>query len=566
MRSSALRPTSRRVLRALLAAAVVAAWTLPAGAADPPRIYAITHATVIVEPGEKIEEGTVIIRDGLIEAVGTDLAVPPDAVEIDGSGKWVYAGLIDADSNLGLPAPGGSSPPGAMSPFARGRPQTPAGAVHAISRIHPEARAQDQLRPFEGEKKRDVERLRELGFTTVLVTPEKGVLRGRSVAIDLGVERPVARIILREDVAQNAAFERGRFGEGYPTSLMGTVASLRQALLDAQRHATWVQRYADHPEGMQRPEHHAAYEALAPVLTRKQPIIFHTDDPRDTLLADRLGREFDLDVIVSTSSYEWERAAEMAATGRRLIVSAGFPDKPEVEEDDEALDVSRDTMRRYLDAASGPLRLREAGVRFAFTLHGLKNSADLAAQMRKITEAGMTDSDVLAAWTTIPAQFLGIERMVGRLAAGRIANVLIADGALFAEKTKLVTVFVDGVKHDVKVKKRPAGDPDAIVDPRGEWSVTINFGGGTVERTWTISGRREAYEGSAETQGGTVSFDSVELAGNVMTVTFPARGGRPGMEITVIIKGEHFKGNAEMGPRTVEIEGTRTSGPEGDDR
>ncbi|MFQ5669228.1 MAG: amidohydrolase family protein [Acidobacteriota bacterium] len=560
---STLRSTSFRAGCCLILAA--AFWGAPAAAAEPPRIYAITHATVIPEPGRRIDAGTVVIRDGLIESVGTGLPVPDDAVEINGSGKWVYPGLIDADSQLGLPAPG--PPPGTGAPpFARPRPETPAGAIHDIARIHPETRAQDQLRPFEGDRKRDVERLRELGFTTAVVTPEKGLLRGKSVAIDLVVDRPVAQIILREDVAQNAAFERGRFGEGYPTSLMGAVAALRQTLLDAERHAAWAKRYADHPEGMRRPEHHAAYEALAPVLDREQPVVFHTEDPRDTLLADALGREFDLDVLVSTSSYEWERAPEIAATGRGLIVSAGFPDKPEVEEDDEALDVSRDEMRRYLDAAGGPARLHEAGVTFAFTLHGLKNTADLPRQMRKITEAGLPESDVLAAWTTIPAQFLGLDRMVGRLAPGAIANVLVANGALFAEKTKIVTVFVDGIKHQVKQKKKPEGDPDAIVDPRGDWSVTMDFGGRAIQRQWTVKGRPGAYAGTAETQRGTVSFESVELAGNVLTVAFPARGGRPRMEITVIIRGDHFKGTAEMGPRSVKIQGTRTSGPEGGNR
>ena len=550
----------------LVAFALLCCVSLVPGA-EPPRIYAITNATVVAAPGRTIEGGTVVIRDGLIEAVGAGLPVPPDAVEIDGTGRWVYPGLIDADSSLGLKAQP-QAPSGGGNPLTGGRARTeaPAGAVHSLSRVRPETRARDRLVPFSGDRKRDAERVRKLGITTVLASPEKGILRGRSVAILLVDDRPVPEIILRDDVAQHAAFERGGFGQGYPSSLMGAVAALRQALLDTRRHATWSERYSVRPAGMSRPEMHAAYEALAPVLTGRQPLIVHTDNPQDTLLAAQVGREFGLQMLISTRSHEWEIAGALAESGRGLMVSVSFPDKPKAGEDDEALEVSRDEMRRYLDAAAGPGRLHDAGVRFAFTLHGLKNSADFPKQMRKIIDAGLSEEAALAAWTTVPAEFLQIDRMVGSLEPGKIANVLVADGPLFAEKTHLSHVFVDGEKYEIEVKEGPKGDPDAVVDPRGEWSVTLDIGGRIIQRTWTISGQKDDYAGTAETQSGTVSFEWVTLAGNVLTVAFPARGGRPGMEVTVIVEGDHFEGTAEMGPRSVEVQGTRTSGPEGDER
>ncbi len=119
------------------------------------------------------------------------------------------------------------------------------------------------------------------------------------------------------------------------------------------------------------------------------------------------------------------------------------------------------------------------------------------------------------------------------------------------------------MEYEIEVKEKPKGDPDAVVDPRGEWSVVFDMGARTINRVWTITGDKDAYGGTAETQSGTVSFDSVELVGNAMTVVFPARGGRPSMEVTVIIEGEEFEGVAEFGPRSVTITGTRTSGPRG---
>ena len=89
------------------------------------------------------------------------------------------------------------------------------------------------------------------------------------------------------------------------------------------------------------------------------------------------------------------------------------------------------------------------------------------------------------------------------------------------------------------------------------------MGARTIERAWTIMGTEDDYSGTAETREGTVDFDEVSLEGNVLTVTLPGRGGRGSTEISVIVKGDAFEGTAEMGPRSVELKGTRTAGPEG---
>jgi len=533
--------------------------------AERPRVYAITGATIVASPDQSLESGTIVLREGLITAVGENVEVPPDAVVIEGDGRWVYAGLIDLVSDLGTRSTAGGGAggeAGGRGTPGGGRNETPAGAVHPIPRVHPEQRSRDRLVPFEGDGAKTMKKSRDHGITTVLVMPGTGNLRGRSTAILLAEERPVSELIVRDDVAQHAAFERGRFGQGYPTSLMGAVATLRQAFLDGRRYSTWRMRYDQNPTGMNRPEIHAAFEALDGVLDGSQPIVFHTDHHQDTLLANRLAAEFSLDSIVAVSGAEWEIADRLAADGRPLIVSIAFPDKPKVEED-EALARSIDEMRRYVEAPGGPKVLHDAGVTFAFTASGLKNSADLPKNMRKILDVGLPESVALAAWTTIPAGLIGLERVLGTLAPGKIANLVVTDGPLFTEGTKVRHVFVDGVEHEIKIKEKPKGDPNAVVDPRGTWSVAFEFGSRTVEREWTISGERDNYNGTAETQAGTVTLDAVELAGNVLTVTFPARGERGTMEITVIIEGESFEGSAEMGPRTVKIHGSRTAGPQG---
>lgn len=548
--------TWRRLSGGALVAVVLLVGMLPAVRAEPPRIFALTHANVVPSPGTVVEDGTVLLRDGLIAAVGADVKIPSDAVEIDTEGGWIYAGLIDVRSGIGLSA--------TEEPRERG-PRTPStlpGAVHPVSRVRPETRARDALLPFEGSRLREMQRVRNLGFTAVLVAPEKGVLRGRSVAIQLLDERPVTDLILRDDVAQHAALEHGRFGDGYPTSLMGAVATIRQSALDARRQATWGDRYRTNPQDMHRPEFHAAFAALAPVVAGEQALWFAVEDPLDVLLAHRIGLEFDLELVIAASGHEWEIAEQVAATGRPLVLPLAAPDKPDVGEQDEALDVSRRKMRRYLDSATGPGRLHRAGVRFALTTHGLKNTADFPKRMRKIIEAGLPQDIALAALTTVPAELLGLERSIGTLEPGKIANVVVSSGPLFDGESKPHLLFVDGIRYEVETPDKPRGDPDAVVDPRGVWSVAFDMGSRSFQRTWTISGKGETYSGTAETQSGEVDLDSVTLAGNALTVVYPARGGRA-MEVTVIIEGDSFDGTAQMGPRSVEIHGTRTSGPEG---
>ena len=541
--------------------------------AERPRVYGITGAHIVVAPGEEIESGTIVIRDGLIEAVGAGVALPADAVEIDGGGLWIYPGLIDANTTLGQRSEGGSGGPGGAgsggggSPFGRSQRQTPPGAVHPLAKVRPETEARDSLLPFEGDRKREIERYRKLGFTAVLTAPDSGVFRGTSSVILLLDDTPVPEMILRNDVCQHIGFERGRFGQGYPTSLMGAVATIRQVLLDAQRHAVWTARYAKNPAGMPRPEQLAAMDSLAAVVAGTQPALFHVDDPEDVLLVHRLAGELDLKAVVAASGHEWEMADRIRATGMPLILPVAFPDKPKLDDPDETLDVTTRTMRRYVEAPSAAAKLHEAGVRFALSTKGLKSLTDFPKNMRKILDAGLPEDAALAAVTTVPAELLGIDAMTGTLHAGKIANVAVYDGPLFGEDTSAKRVFVDGVEHKMKEKKKPAGgDPDAVVDPRGEWSVVFEFGSRTIERTWTIEGERGDYRGTAETQSGTVSFEALTLEGNMLTVRLPGRGGRGSMELMVVITGDSFEGSVEMGPRTAPIKGTRVSGPEGGGR
>jgi len=528
--------------------------------AERPRVYAITGGKIVTAPGQIIENGTVVLREGLIEAVGADVKIPADAVTIDAKGKTVHAGFIDACSDVALRktegAPAGAGPGGGGR--GAGAQPPPAGAVHPISRFRPEKRALDLL----GGNEKDLEKHRGMGFTSALTFPQEGIFRGTSALVTLG-DGPVPASVVRADVAQHIAFERGSFGQGYPTSLMGTIAAIRQGLEDAKRHDVWQARYDADPRGMKRPDVLSAYAPLSKAAAGKIPVVFDADSPGNVLRALSLAKEYGLDAIIVASGNDYEVLDGVRAAGRPLIVPMAFPDKPEIAEPDEALETNILTMERYLGARSNPGRLAAAGVTFALGTCRVKNLADFPSNLRKTIEAGLPPDAALAALTTVPAKMFGVERTMGTIEAGKSANVVIEDGDLFGEKTKVVNVFVDGREYKIEEKKSK-GDPTARVDPRGTWSVAFTIMGRAVTRTWTITGKEGAYEGTAETREGTVTFSSITLVGNEMTLVMPSPRGGGSQEITVIVTGESFEGTGEFsGGQSYDLKGTRTSGPSG---
>jgi hypothetical protein len=181
-----------------------------------------------------------------------------------------------------------------------------------------------------------------------------------------------------------------------------------------------------------------------------------------------------------------------------------------------------------------------------------------------MTAAGLPEEVALAALTTVPAELLGVERSLGTLEPGKIANLVVSDGALFDDESSVESVWVDGIEYEVERPEKPKGDPDAIVDPRGEWSVVIKGPSRSVQRRWTISAAAGGFVGTADLETETVDFDSVTLAGNLLTVIYPSRGGRAPMEVTLVVRGERFEGEAHVGEMTLQFEGVRTRTPDED--
>lgn len=437
-------------------------------------VHALTGARIVTQPGQEIEKGVVILRDGRIEAVGTDLAPPPDARVHDLSGATIYPGFLDAYVTPGSSARSASpteQPPvddltaGAGSGFLG--TSSAAGEPGTKSLVTPQRSMAREYAPTQS----FLESLRHEGFTAAHILPESGILRGSSALVSLGEADPDAALI-RPEVCQHVSFEVPKgSGEGssrpkaYPGSLMGVIAVIRQTFFDAQFQATDLAHYAAHPQSRPRPAIRTPLEALRPAIQQQMPVLF---EPTSALMVERamvLARELQLRPAILASGQEWRRPEMVrAAEGAPFIVPVDFPEVVKLPEDADWLAVPFEQLRAWDHAPGNPALIRQAGREMALTTHGLAKKSAFRANVRLAIARGLSETDALAALTTAPARILGVEDQLGTLEPGKLAHLTIFEnGRCFDEKARLREVWIDGRRFPAPLRTnapKPASAPE----------------------------------------------------------------------------------------------------------
>src|SRR5689334_24454940 len=488
--------------------------------------YAITNARIVTVSGATIDRGTVVVRDGLITAVGANVNAPPDARIIDGAGLTVYPGLIDSYTNLALPEPAPAPSPGGGGGgafFAAQARPSPAGPNSTQPPgLQPEVMVEDVIRPGSA----DVEASRNIGITTALTSPRTGIWMGQSALINLAGDSP-QEMIVRSPVAMHVGFTPLR--GGYPGSLMGVFAQLRQMMLDAQRYRDSLQAYERSPRGMRRPEVDRSLAALVPVVDGRMPVVMLANSEREITRALDLANEFKLKLIVA-GGREADRVADrLVKQNVPVLLSLNLPRRTTAaipEADPEPMRV----LRERVEAQQTAGKLAKAGVRFAFESGSLANISDLMVNVGHVIENGLSTTDALRAFTIWPATILGVENQLGSIETGKIANLTITRGDLFDRNSRVVHVFIDGRPVDL----RPAsGGPGTRMNLSGTWNVTVNLGQGDKAVAVTLQQEGERLNGSiagalgtgeianGSATGGEVRFTaSLEIEGQTKEATF----------------------------------------------
>jgi imidazolonepropionase-like amidohydrolase len=440
-----------------------------------PQVHALINARIVVSPERTIPKGVLVIRNGVIVGVGENLPVPADARIWDLSGRTLYPGFINSYTHLDLPKEW--QPKVERSSFekdAAPEKKTPTtGAAAWNERITSQRSASAVLKVDE----KQTEKLRKLGFTVALVTPGRGIFRGTSTLINLsGTDEN--RSILRPQVAQHIAFEQSSFREdSYPGSLMGSIALIRQTFLDADWYSK-AQAVSSREPQLTRPETNDALKALEPIVEGKEPVVFETGNELDLLRALRIAKEFKLTSWLRGNGYEYRVLNQLKASRSTIIVPLDFPAVPEVETPEKALDIDLEALQHWNLAPSNLARLAKANIPFALTTDQLKKPEDTFwPRLRQAVKRGLSASDALESLTITPAKLFGVSGRYGTLDAGKVANIVVADGDLFTTKASIVDIWVDGQEY-------PTGKTDDT-DLRGTWALrwTGNKGSETLSIT-----------------------------------------------------------------------------------
>jgi imidazolonepropionase-like amidohydrolase len=408
--------------------------------------HAFTNVNLVINHHTTIQNGTLLIKDGIVEASGSKVVIPKGTIIHDLKGKWIYPSLIDLYSNYGMPE---------VNKEGRGRSGGPQmesskkGAYYWNEAIKPETNASEIFNT----SPKDAEEYRKLGFGLVLTHQLNGIARGTSALVSLADASENLNVI-NGQAAAHYSFSKGASTQDYPSSLMGSIALLRQAYLDAQ----W---YKNLPAT--KKEYNISLEEWLKI--QKLPQIFEVSDKLSALRADKIGDEFGVQYIIKGKGDEYQRIDDIKKTGASFIIPLNFPTVFDVEDPFDARLVSLEDMKNWELAPTNAAKLAQQNINFAFTLADLKERNDFWKNIRKAIQNGLSSQAALQALTETPAKMLNMENVTGSLKPGMLANFLITSDSLFADKNIIYENWVMGTPYKI--------NDVSLADIRGEYTLNI---------------------------------------------------------------------------------------------
>ncbi len=392
----------------------------------PPRgTYAIRNAHIITVSGSEIESGTILIRDGKIEAVGAGINIPAAAQQIDARGMTVFPGMFDAGTSMGLVEVG----------------QGANGTVDLseVGELNPNAKAVVSINPHSAH----IGVTRVDGVTTVLSSPTGGLISGQSVLMNLVGTTPLEMAIVPYAALvinyPRLTTRRGEFFSEQPTTNLAETLTandrqldqIRKMLRDAEAYGRAQDAYAK-DGSLPRPDRNVVLEALVPYLRGEHPVILRADREPEIRGAIKFAEEMKLKPIILGGSDAW-KVSSLLKDKNVAVILTGTLDLPSREDD------PYDSL--YENAA----KLQQAGVRFCIST-GDSGSAvrNLPFHAGMAAAFGLPKEEALKAVTLYPAQIMNISDRLGSIEVGKMANLVVADGDPLEARSHIRYVFIDG--------------------------------------------------------------------------------------------------------------------------
>lgn len=494
------------------------------------RVYAVKDCRIVTQAGPAIEKGTVVIRDGLIEAAGAQVAVPEDAEVIDGSKLTVYPGLTDALGKSLLKLPQRKFDPtkiytGEYTEEDRG--------------LTPEFKALDHF-----EITRSVlEKYHKAGITTAQVMPERGIFTGQASVFSLsGIEKNKA-VILR-DTCLGVGFSVGGFTL-YPSSLMGVVALLRQEFSDASYFDMHQRRWSKEMKGVVRPVYSSKYEMLSDFAVGKKPVIFLCRNQYDIRRALGLSAELKLDYFICDMGSEGFRMIpELKKAQARVFVPLDFKIPSSSIHAQKGAEAREEAEKELY--VKNPALLAEAGIPFAFTSLGTDDPQSFMDGIQKAIENGLPREKALQALTIEAARFLGLEKALGTVEPGKVANLALVQGEILTKEAKVKYVFADGYKFELKEVEAKEGEKPTV-NVSGKWEIDIPEAGlkltiDFVQEEAALAGKLTTPFGVFDFTGGTVYANQVYFE-----IDLSVGGQEIDLYFSAVVEGDKMTGTVVQG-------------------
>ncbi|OYQ48442.1 amidohydrolase family protein [Flavobacterium aurantiibacter] len=414
---------------------------------------AFTNCKVYTGNGQLLENATILVSDGIIKAVGQNLSVPKNYLVEDLQGLSVYPSFIDIYSNFGISKPNSNY---RNSPVY----DLPAKGFYWNDNIKAHQQAVS-LFNFDSER---AESFLKNGFSTVVTHQRDGIVRGTGAAISLLLENSAKRI-LNPKSATFYSFDRSVAAiQSYPSSLMGSIALLRQFYNDA----IWAKN-----NGIQDADLQAFNEQLS------LPKIFEVRDHQSALRALKLHQEFGFQTIVKTSGTDYLILDDLKKTQSAVITSLAFPEAYDVSDANLANQIDFSDLLYWNQAPANAASLAKNNIPFAFTLADLKKTDEFRANVQKAILYGLSPDKALEALTTTPAKLVGLDSKMGSIAVGKQANFIVANGPLFTPETVWYETYTQGVPYVLADRKQ--------IDIRGTYKLSMNNQEFTVKITGTTA-------------------------------------------------------------------------------
>ncbi len=414
-----------------------------------PSLTAIQNATVVTEPGEVVTNATLVIENGKVKSVESGNRAPAGARVIDGTGYTIYPGFIDPYASYGIDVTYEKAD--TDKPIYNNERE---GGNAANDAIHAEKDWYSVFKTNSDDAKKWVSE----GFTSVQTAKLDGIFQGQAATVSLA-DKIANDVIYRSESKHFGSFDKGTSQQQYPSSLMGSIALVRQTLSDAN----WYENAYGKQSHNQPAEFNAALDSLKNI--ESEGIVFKVSDEKTLLRADDVLDQFNVPSVYVGSGYEYARLNSIKNTGSDLILPLNFPAAPNVSGVDAHLDVDLAKLRHWERAPSNPAMLANAGVDFALTLNELEKSGDFWPNLRKAVKHGLSKEKALAALTTTAAKIAGVDDKVGRLTSGYMADFVMVKGDIF-EDGEIQSVWLQGEENELVSRE--------LVDFAGNYTIDWN--------------------------------------------------------------------------------------------